>query len=95
MAEWSNWIEHDGKGCPPGVIGRFIHAVGTQAECEFRCLPGDEKWKGWYWSYRGRPCGDGVWDPVIRYRIRRPRGMEVLDSILTEIDQPVKERENA
>ncbi len=90
MSEWGPWIEHDGKGCPVPV-GTYLHLV---SKCGFhqhgyvkRLKPG---------------CGYFFWDWVIakwghdkhcivRYRIRKPRGLQILEERLAEIDSPIQE----
>ncbi len=84
--DWGPWVEHDGKGMPD-------HIVGVPCECYFLhsgadLTPGSAGPDGdsWHWMVRhGVPECFGVADPIIRYRIRKPRGMKVLENILAEL----------
>ena len=93
--EWGPWIKHDGKSCPrgevviadfqrAGILGPFI------AGCE----------GGGSWVY-GRASDimtysidkDGArCDPVLRYRIRKPKGLTLLQEIARN---PERELEDA
>lgn len=90
--EWGPWIEHDGKGCP-GIPDRtWINIVGVNFDGTPHNAEGlhesrHEDLPQWSWA---------LWnDPLIgqihRYRIRKPRGMVVLERMLAEL--PVKEGE--
>lgn len=99
--EWGPWIEHDGKGCPSGINGRFIFIV-------FRC---GDAWSGIYGvsagnTYVGAPIaytdnknGGSSWRwgtyarhwEVIRYRIRRPRALLDLIDMVESLPAPAKE----
>jgi hypothetical protein len=94
MSEWGPWIEHDGKGCP--CVGQFVEVVRRSGdvlcgiageECIRNGISPNEPGSGWVWILA--PGFEGGW--FVRYRIRRPRGMEVLDHILANLDQPVTE----
>lgn len=80
--EWSDWIDHDGKGCPlpVGVIveGRYEWKVGHFVQ-EVHPIP--KQTPSWDWRNWGRPYS--ATDPRLvmalrRYRIRRPRAVEDL-----------------
>ena len=85
--EWGPWTEHDGKGCP---------CVGEYAEVDWLCrvrglvrgtiLAPVEGTLGWIYA-KPVPGVEGI---VIRYRIRKPRGMAILESILTELPMPTQ-----
>jgi len=87
--EWGPWIEHDGKGCP----------VPVGAICEIECrdrkcgLIGVEQPK---LESEGGDCF--LWGSVteeyrhleiIRYRIRKPRGMTILEGPLENLPDEV------
>ena len=91
--EWGPWIEHDGRGCP--CIGHWTQSwlkasIGSK-------FPNGEKFylsegvagrSPWNWidSEYGRIQQNGkLAAKTIRYRIRKPRGMKVLETILLEI----------
>lgn len=85
--EWGPWIEHDGRGCP--CVGMFVELV---ALCV--CL-------GELPPRRGTPLATSTlmsWDwanhpkytAVLRYRIRKPRGMVVLEGQLADLREGVE-----
>lgn len=89
--EWGPWIEHDGKGCP--CVGKFVHVVfdrpgispdGTITSEEFG-IAGQHGGESWLWL--------PVYTRVIRYRIRKPRGLTILEELLQSL--PAPEREGA
>ena len=100
MSDWGPWIEHDGKGCPlpVGTIGEAELRCGRIAP--FRALcgstrggpqspptgAGKEQTDAWTWG--GKPSG---WEgeEVIRYRIRKPRGLTILEEILNDLPETV------
>jgi hypothetical protein len=99
--EWGPWIEHDGMGCPVkpgetvmievdtteaikggirGVYGPFVIDFGPISVSLWNRV-----------DYEARECrfhgiiGKGI----IRYRVRRPRVAEWLQSIPVDIKEPV------
>jgi len=94
MSEWGPWIEHDGKGCP--CVGAWVLAQGLAKpggdliEHEFLAKDFAE----WYWAFFGaigfgdagkpRICGK-----IIRYRIRKPRGLTILENLIADLPAPV------
>jgi hypothetical protein len=89
--EWGPWIEHDGAGCPcegcytqdwlaDGRVVEGIVEIGHNA-----LLPGEMS--AWVWSSLD------VWHfpgRVIRYRIRKPRGLTILKSLIEKLPLPEK-----
>ena len=84
--EWGPWIEHDGRGCP--CRGVFVHIEFASG---FEAI-------GVAGSYlkADTPFPDGSWnwanlllDPILRYRIRRPRALREL----IELVETLPERE--
>ena len=90
--EWGPWVEHDGRGCPPSLVGhlvgvQFLTPGGGSREHVGRVSQVDvDRGGAWDWSLFGMPAGPPgfVWGKVIRYRIRKPRGMVVLEQILAD-----------
>lgn len=83
MSEWGPWIEHDGKGCP--CIGMYVevdHDFGDGL-----ILPRVTGRRGWN--------GNVLECNVIRYRIRKPRGLTILQEIIENLPAPTKEQQNA
>lgn len=96
---WSDWIEHDGKGCPYPV-GTVIHAI---------LLHPVPKWPDANWVYAlDKKGGGGSWwykslvrkdwsdspnilgaksVPIIRYRVKKPKGLTMLEGILNKVGQ--------
>ena len=88
MEEWGPWIEHDGKGCP--CVGQVVQ-VATVVN-----LLGEEKTHpamtamggpSWHWAKTCLP--PNVWQHIIRYRIRRPKGMAILENLIADLPAPV------
>ncbi len=90
--EWSEWFQHDGKGCP--CVGQYVHVrfdVRSHVEgTRSMRLVSDG------WEAVGIPQGGPSWHSdaaiechIIRYRIRRPKGMAILEQLLAGIPAPV------
>lgn len=96
IGEFGPWIAHDGTGrpVPSGT------AVQVVLECEsgdlvgpFDAFAGEGSGRSWHWANWRRVMPDGgICARVIRYRIRRPRGMEILQQ-LVENRRPVETSE--
>lgn len=93
--EWGPWIEHDGKGCP--CVGQYVHIV-FERELSGRTggggrgsIAGPREWIG----ITNPPDGRGSWDwrtvynRVIHYRIRKPRGLTILEGLLENLPEEV------
>lgn len=96
-AEWGPWIEHDGKGCPvlDGVICHRILSEPARGD-DVRALGKDEdispvdrawEWRAWEWE------PDAVW--VLRYRIRKPRGLTILENLIADLPAPAHPKVDA
>jgi len=78
---WSEWIDHDGGGCPiwPGYVVEVDvspNAViatdqGEKDRHAFMVTAANEAWPGW--------------EDVSRFRIRWPRSMQILYGILDDV----------
>ena len=91
--EWTDWIEHDGKGCP--CRGQWVESV-TRDGNRIEHVAGGLRWRGGNnFTVRPNPMVPGSsssWDwssvsfsrQVIRYRVRRPRVAEWLQSLETQ-----------
>ena len=101
-SEWGPWIVHDGSGPPP--LGTYVHVVyADNAEMEY-VFRGERiavyqltvapkvRYSGpWYltsWDW----SGTGSTVPVKKYRVRKPKGMSMLEDILNVIPE-VKSKE--
>lgn len=87
--EWGPWIEHDGKGCP---------CFGAWVRCEWEGPPGrfmvDEGRAGsmggggWDWSNFQKRHHTGRRIAVVRrYRIRKPRGLTILEELIEQLPE--------
>lgn len=86
--EWGKWIEHDGRGCKP-------YPAGTYACIQFGFpwggVVGEEE--GISFGPAGRAEGWHTNDypeywVVLRYRIRKPRGLAVLKGLIADLPAP-------
>jgi hypothetical protein len=86
--EWGPWIEHDGRGCP--CVGRYVQAEHNQEITDWSgpknaIINGRfvtsiaTNGRSWIWA-------DGF-TKIIRYRIRKPRGMAILESLLANLPE--------
>ncbi len=86
--EWGPWINHDGNGCP--CVGEWVHRIYNKMALDLS----DGKMKAekegfvrnaqspcWKWTYG--------FARVIRYRIRKPRGLTILESLLENLPDEV------
>ncbi len=85
---WGPWIEHDGKGCPcRGQIVQVFYRNG-ESSTPFRALT-----KGPSFLIGHSATDRWVWLPkptdVIRYRIRKPRGLTILEELLVNLPERV------
>lgn len=83
--EFGPWIAHDGKGCPCEgqvvkielrggmVIGPYI--AGSRGAKELAGNPSHDGWVHLPKSF-----------DVVRYRIKKPRGLTLLEEILKEVN---------
>ena len=92
--EWGPWIEHDGRGYPSDVIGAFcqVFAIcrnrGEFGPCEpFKCM--GRYVCGGSWNWDNHPGTT----KITRYRIRKPRGLTILEGLLEHL--PEREGEDA
>lgn len=101
--QWGPWIVHDGSGCP--CVGMFVHVVyGRGAdgsdpadyeggwELDTRGVINNAEWIGYLNGNGYMPSwvNDPDYYPVHKYRIRKPRGLTILEQIAR---QPEKELE--
>lgn len=81
--EWSEWFLHDGRGCP-GIAGLVLECIvrrgydlppATGIECE------QSYSAPWLWAII--PCQY----QIIRYRIRKPKGLTILVGLLENLPE--------
>lgn len=92
--EWTDWIEHDASGCPI--------AVGMYCAVTCRGRSGKERTLEGVMSPKGQRAGSwtvkdhlGLWDQVIRYRIRKPRALLQLIEMVENLPAPAQPRVDA
>lgn len=88
--QWGPWILHDGKGCP--CVGMYVHVerangdytYGIAGVTRYDCIVSPEYYEiseddtsWWDWRESEPQFGE-----VIRYRIRKPRGMTILEQLV-------------
>ena len=90
--EWGPWIKHDGNGCP--CVGQYVRSETADGSVMDHIAHGILEGEGelvidsWDWDMCDA-SGDTEWK-VIRYRIRKPRGLTILQEIVAD-PQPVME----
>ena len=90
--EWTEWFQHDGKGCP--CVGQYVHIVYIAGPDLRAIADGGPSWT--YgdandrrtWSRNGKG-NDGRFRPIIRYRIRKPRALLDLIQLIADLPAPV------
>ena len=93
--EWGPWIVHDGKGCPcVGMLVQCVSVVNRLGEIHERTFVAKGLVGGsWFWAVTRTP--PNIITHIIRYRIRKPKGMKILEGLLenlpNNVDDLVKE----
>lgn len=86
--EWGPWTSHDGSGCPfpAGTIVEvlFEDAFGYRSRTVATVTGGS--YSSWNWETYPEL------KRIIRYREKRPRGMQILDAVLKDVDAPVTDK---
>ncbi len=91
--EWGPWIEHDGQGCP--CVGMVVHVVCRSGE-QAVVIAGEQCAKAGV-SVNGIESA-WVYSPykilfsrneIIRYRIRKPKGLTILEGLLEDLPERV------
>lgn len=94
--EWGPWIEHDGKGCPVprGIDVKMENACGCKYEARIDSSdhhPLSITWRTSKVSLKCRFCGkvepEGT-QLTARYRIRKRRGLTILEEIAQGVREP-------
>lgn len=93
MAEdWDRWIEHDGQKCPvpAGVLVNIFAQSGREfVVISYSANDDHGVPNSWIWEWRKgqRVCRDAFLDPVVRYRLVKPRGLRLLEGLLEDIPE--------
>lgn len=94
-AEWTDWIEHDGKGLPVPK-GTVVLAIFENDPGEFVGpivgIAGSARGYAWDWSWWRcvPPEGGGRVSRITRYRIRKPRALRDLIALVENLPAPVR-----
>lgn len=92
--EWGPWVQHDGSGCP--CVGQMVEVDRDRLGIYGPIIAGSEAIKmigspnvpGSAWVWVAVPGFNPSW--IRRFRIRRPKGMAILNAILADLPAPVK-----
>jgi len=76
--EWGPWIEHDGSKVCPFQIGQRVQTIGGPWD-QF-----DE------WTVNEYAARLKTYHLVKRYRIRRPRGLKILQDLIEKLPETVE-----
>jgi hypothetical protein len=84
---WTDWQQHDGKGCP--CVGWWVEFEAGEPDLGQVKMSGTltpaRGTRGWVNSdYRNRNTY-----VVIRYRVRKPKGAEMLERLAQDVPEPV------
>ncbi len=96
--EWGPWIEHYGGFIPNEIAGALYQVVFDDGD-EFIGEAGDEGeslygmevtsgYEGWTWK-NSYELGLGLDARIIRYRIRKPKGLTILEGVLEPLPEQV------
>ncbi len=87
MSEWGPWTEHDGKGCP--CVGQWVEGCYRNGETEeFRATGGyNEMGSSWDWGSIPDHCQEWA---IVSFRIRKPRGLAVLENLIADLPAPTR-----
>ncbi len=90
--EWGPWTQHDGKGCP--VDGQYVRVEKFNGQisegiagsvCRARGVSPDDWFaSNWVWLPSGPVPAD-----IRAYRVRKPRGLTILDALLADTPDEV------
>ena len=104
--EWGEWINHDGKGHPrKGTICEYefpyaCRMIGSKVLLKTNIGPVSG---GGSWFY-GCASDKTTWSktrcgsiavPIIRYRIKKPRGLAILEKLIQDLPAEIKDRVNS
>ena len=90
--DWEPWVEHDGKGCPDSIAGKWIQVVAEHGpkgilagQIETQEGVADPCHAEWDWKNFGILAPIGVYVArILRYRVRKPKGLELLRAIAAD-----------
>ena len=99
--EGGPWIDHDGKSCPWGQVVRAVFRPTSGEYTKGPLIAGSAGGQSWFW---GNANLRGTWPynkggkksmPVVRYQIKKPKGLSLLEEILAEVKDTATPKEVA
>ena len=81
--QWGPWIDHDGSNypVPVGTVVQAVRGNKSSVVCVVRHL--NPYHNAWLWE----SLSDHTLDQrVVKYRIRKPKGLTMLENILAEVE---------
>jgi hypothetical protein len=89
--EWGPWIEHDGRGKPSQVYGKPVRLVeASGAVLDVVSSPNPPQAFGVNcWDWDDCDAKGEYYAKIIRYRIRKPRGLTILEVLLENLPSKV------
>ncbi len=94
--EWSEWITHDGKGCP--CVGMYVRVFIETLSGKANATREGVAYGGLQWSWENAATVTRETDThyymvgmIVRYQVRKPRAL--LDLIEAVEAMPVNDRE--
>ena len=85
---WTDWIDHDGKGCP--CVGWMVEVETNEYSTNgnsMQGIAGVDIVHSWHWDRHRTHCAS----PIHRYRVRKPKGAEMLEQLVQNTNMPIKE----
>lgn len=89
--EWGPWIEHDGKGCPASLLGRYVQAVGSLGTVDERVVRDHIVFPppGYHTQFERDDCIRNGVEFIVRYRVRKPRALKQLRELVENLPERV------
>lgn len=100
--EWGPWIDHDGKSCPWGQVVKVVvrHSSGHETTGG-PAIAGSKGGQSWFWKSLedtrtwSKGSGGSLARPIVRYQIKKPKGLSLLEEILAEVKDTATPKEVA
>ncbi len=97
--EWGPWVEHHGRGLDPFLVGKMLRVKGLCYDGSNVVQDGivrldrlsDPVYLAWDWRNFGKkaPGRDWVCAKIVCYRIRKPRGLNILQELVERLPEQV------
>lgn len=95
--EYGPWIEHDGSGpvdLKHGTVVNLRYDGPAPVNPKIRADHPSWFWywktvkTGWFSTKKRRVCADPAFVPIVAYRIRKPRGLVMLERLIADVPAP-------